>query len=100
MALLEDFAPYFAEFGVRAELGGEGVDGIFDRPYREPFGMASAGPTWTMPTALVPTGTAVGAEFVLDACIAEALGVATHWRVRSVEPDGTGVTALALELVA
>lgn len=99
MAVLEDFAPYFTEFGIRAELGGEGVDGIFDRPYREPFGMASAGPTWTMPTARVPTGTAAGTEFSFDADTAATLGAATHWRVRSVEPDGTGVSVLTLELV-
>lgn len=99
MALLEDFAPYFAEFGVRADLDGEAVDGIFDRPYGDPYGVATGSPMWQMPTAQVPTSTAVGAPFTLAPEVAAELGVSTHWRVRSIEPDGTGVTTIHLELV-
>lgn len=100
MRVLEDFAPYFAEFGITADLGGASVQGIFERAYAEAFGMATGSPTFWLPTAQVPTGTAAGSELQLTACDADALGVSAYWRVRSVEPDGTGLTTLTLELLA
>lgn len=100
MRLLEDFAPYFAEFGITAELGGESVQGIFERAYAESFGMATGSPSFWLPSGCVPTGTAAGTDLQLDATAAEALGVSAYWRVRSVEPDGTGITTLTLELAA
>ena len=89
MALLEDLAPYFADFGDAATLDGVAVRGIFERPYAEQFGMASAEPTFLVPAAAVAHQ---GSVLVIQ----EGPGAGT-WRVRVPQPDGTGLLLLPLE---
>jgi hypothetical protein len=90
---VEDFAPFFADHGVDATLAGVPVRGLFDAPFADALGAANALPTFMLPDAAAAS--AHGAPLV----IAEGPGAGT-WRVRSVEPDGTGLTALALERAA
>jgi hypothetical protein len=92
MGIADDLAPFFSldEFAVEAVLDGVPVVGIYDAPYAEAFGMATTAPVFRLPDAN------------LCASQASSLTIKTGpgaglWRVRSIEPDGTGVTALSLE---
>jgi hypothetical protein len=91
MAFVEDFAPFFntADFAVDATLGGVAVEGIFDADYLEPLGnvVEGSGPVFTLATADA-TGAVHGTTLVIGA---------TTYKVRGIEPDGTGVTLLRLE---
>lgn len=71
-----------------ALLDGNSVDVIFDRNYLNADGMASTSPAALADSALVAAATQ-----------ASLLVVAGNtYRVRSIEPDGTGSTLLRLEL--
>lgn len=87
----QDLSPYFnvAEFAVAAQLDGVEVAVIFDRAYHDGLGgqIESSSPVCLVPTAAVPS-VAQGSALELD-------GVT--YQVTRVEPDGTGVTTLALE---
>lgn len=91
MAFVEDLAPYFADFGEAATLGGQAVRGIFDNAHEAAavgaLGMAATQPAFTMPTASVPA-TPVGAALVVRG---------TTYTVVEHRPDGTGVSDLLLE---
>lgn len=89
MAFAETLAIFWSDFGDDAVIGGVSVRGILDQGYYEPLGGFVAGnqPTFTCATAEVlniPQGTSVTVR-----------GVA--YKVRGIEPDGTGVTLLRLE---
>lgn len=84
----EDLSPFFADFSVAATLDGGAVTGIFDNGYIESFGMASRNPSYMLPSADVGSATQ-GSTLVISSAT---------YRVTSVQPDGTGVTTLALEL--
>ena len=91
MAFTEPIASFFGtdDFAVTATLAGVSVTGIFDNGYAEPFGeVEGRQPTFLLPTASAPI-VAHGQSLVI--------GAATY-KVRGVEPDGTGVTLLKLEL--
>jgi len=91
VAFVEPIAAFFNtdEFAVSATLAGVSVTGIFDNGYFEPFGeVEGRQPTFTLPTSSAPSA-AHGQALVI--------GAATY-KVRGVEPDGTGVTVLRLEL--
>jgi hypothetical protein len=93
MAVVEDLAPFFstADFAVDATLGATAVRGIFDAAYSEPLGNVVEGnsPVFMLPTAdSDAAGAAHGTTLVIGA---------TTYKVRGIEPDGTGVTLLRLE---
>jgi len=88
MAFVEDHTAYFADFGVVATLAGVTVRGIFDNAYVDSFGVATRQPRFALSTAAAGSATQ-GATLVI--------GAATY-RVTAVQPDGTGMTELALEL--
>jgi hypothetical protein len=88
MALVEDYFAFFGDFGVDATLNGSPVRGIFDNAYVDSFGLATRQPRFALSTAQAGSA-AQGATLVI--------GVATY-RVTAVQPDGTGMTELALEL--
>jgi hypothetical protein len=85
----ENLAPFFnvAEFASSATLDGASVSGIFDNAYTDIMGIASRVPMFTLPTASASAAT--------QASVLITGGVT--YRVTSVQPDGTGVTALMLE---
>lgn len=84
--MLEDFAAYFADFGVPATLNGVIVRGIFDNAYGESFSLvASSSPVFRLPSSIA---VATGQTLVI---------AATTYTVVGVEPDGTGLTVLRLE---
>ena len=86
----EDLAPFFSvdDFSVTATLAGVTVTGIFDATYYEPLGeVQGRQPMFMLPTASAPTA-AHGQTLVIGA---------TTYKVRGVQPDGTGVTTLILE---
>ena len=89
MALVENFALFFADFGVAATLDGSAVLGIFDRDYAQAFdGMATTQPMFTASSTALAAATTASILVVAG----------TSYRVRSVQADGTGVTMLLLEL--
>jgi len=72
-----------------ALLDGVAVPGIFDRGYIQAFdGIASSAPMFTAPSASVSAATTSSLLVVAG----------NTYRVRSVQPDGTGITQLLLEL--
>lgn len=85
----ETLSPFFnaAELGTAATLDGAAVTGIFDNEYTEVYGVASRTPLFMLPTASAAT--------VTQASVLVIAG--TSYRVTAVQPDGTGVTTLALE---
>jgi hypothetical protein len=90
VAFTEPLAAFFdtAGFAVSATLAGASVTGIFDNVYFEAMGdVQSASPVFTLPTASASSA-AHGQSLVIGA---------TTYKVRGVEPDGTGITVLRLE---
>jgi hypothetical protein len=106
MPMTEDLSVFFsaAEFAHAALLDGESVTGVFDNGYSAQFGdIATTLPSFTLPSAAAASATQ-GSELriAMADCAAgvplSVNGAATVYQVRSVEPDGTGVTRLVLEL--
>jgi hypothetical protein len=92
---VEDFTPYLQEFGTAGVLDGRAVRGIYEGPYREPMGMASTAPAFSLPAADVG---ASGPNSTLSVTLpAWAGGGTANFRVVVPEPDGTGWTTLRLE---
>lgn len=77
-----------AEHAVSATLDGVAVAGIFDNEYVDALGMATRQPRFTLKSSAAAAATQASVLVVEGAT----------YRVRAVEPDGTGVTALRLEL--
>lgn len=96
MTMAEDFSVFTnpAEFGsVGAIAGGPSVNMIFDRDYVDERGIASSSPVVLLASASVP------AQPVRKTLVIAAghLGTGTY-TIAGVEPDGTGMTRLILEL--
>jgi hypothetical protein len=77
-----------AEHAVSAALDGVAVAGIFDNEYADALGLATRQPRFMLKSS--------DAASVTQASVLVVEG--STYRVRSIEPDGTGVTLLALEL--
>lgn len=92
MDFTADLPSMLRDFGMDVTLNSVTVRGIFDNGYSlgsvGPIGMASTQPTLTLPTASVPANP-VGQTAVVNSV---SYVVAAH------EPDGTGISALHLEL--
>ena len=94
MSMTEDMSAFFktTEFADTATLGGVGITGIFDRAYEAAAvgfsGAASTVPMFTLPSSSVPSNV-VGMVFVHKS---------VSYRVAETHPDGTGITALWLEV--
>lgn len=95
MALVEDLTVFFndAEFAQVAMLGGVEVRGIFDRPYAEAQMGAFAAVATARTSFTLPSGQAAGA--LGKSIVIDGIGA---FIVAEVQPDGTGVTALILEV--
>jgi hypothetical protein len=90
MAFIEPIAGFFGTdgFAVTATLNSVAVTGIFDAAYYEPLGeVQGRQPMFMLPTASAPSA-AHGQTLVIGT---------TTYKVRGVQPDGTGVTTLILE---
>lgn len=91
MAFAEDLTVFFNEddFAVAATLQGVAVRGILDEEYLEPLGNVVEGraPVFQCAASSVPA-VAHGQTLVVGA---------RTFKVRGVEPDGTGVVLLRLE---
>ena len=91
MAFAEAMDAFFSttDFAVTGTLAGASVTGIFDAAYFDPLGgdLQGAQPIFTLPTSSASSA-AHGQNLVIGA---------TTYKVRGVEPDGTGVTVLRLE---
>ena len=87
---VEDFALYFASWpAVDATLDGQALRVVFDRDYVQAFeGIGSTGPMATAPSASVAAATTSSILVVAG----------NSYRVRSIQPDGTGISRLLLEL--
>jgi len=86
----EDLSTFFAaaEFASPATLDGVPVVGILDNNYMQAFdGIAGASTSYTLPSAACAAATSASVLVVAG----------STYRVRSVQPDGTGVSVLLLE---
>lgn len=85
----EDLSPFFnpAEFAEAGLLDGVPVNGIYQRGYDERFGISGYEATFTAPSAQLAAATTASVLVVAG----------LTFRVRSVQPDGTGVSTLLLE---
>ena len=86
----EDLAPFFTDFADTATLDGSSVLGIFDGDYVDVLTAEGSGPAFTLPTddAVASHGSTL--------VISTGRGIGTY-KVRNIQPDGTGVTVLRLE---
>lgn len=85
--MVEDLSVFFSDFATTATLDGAAVDVIFDNGYADPFGVATKQPQAMLQSTIAAAAT--------QASVLVVAGVT--YRVRSIEPDGTGVTTLTLE---
>jgi hypothetical protein len=94
MPMTEDLSVFFDadEHGTEGVLDGVPVVGTFDAPFADLSGIASRDPQFTLAHSAAPS---VARNSVL--VIAAGPGAGT-WRVRTPEPDGTGLVVLPLEL--
>jgi hypothetical protein len=86
----EDLTTFFqdAELATAATLDGLPVVGIFDRPHGEAFdGIATSHPRFTLPSVSAERATRYSELRIGD----------ERFQVRTVEPDGTGITVLTLQ---
>lgn len=90
MAFVEDFSPFFADFGVDGTLAGEPVQVIFDEPGELQGEMRVRTPQAQIRSSQVPASY-LGASLVIPA---------GSFKVRDVEPDGTGLSLLLLTRVS
>lgn len=92
MAFTEDFAPFFADFGEPATPGaGSAITVIFDRAQIAAMGGDISG---TMPVALAQTADA--AAFTAHTTHLTIRSI--PYTVRDIQPDGTGLSVLVLEV--
>ena len=88
MPLTEDFAPYFADFGVDATLpSGAVVRGIFDNGFVDAFGVSDTEKAFTAPATAV-SALVYGHTVTISG---------TAYTVAELQPDGTGVTRVRLK---
>jgi len=91
MPFAEDLTPFFstADFASAATLNGAAVNGIFDKDYAEALDndVQGSSPVFLCAAASVPS-VAHGQSLVV---------ASVTYKVRGVEPDGTGVVLLRLE---
>jgi len=90
MSYTEDLAPFLADFGVDATVGGSAVRGIFDNAFLAQLGLVGTDPLLLCRTSDVTSatrGTAVSVP-------------AGSFKVVRKEPDGTGMSRLVLEAAA
>lgn len=87
---VEDLSPFFNvdDFAVNAMLDWDPVVGLFDTAYMQAFDGVSGATT----VFILPTDSALNATSESILVIDDA-----RYRVRSVQPDGNGVTTLQLE---
>lgn len=90
MAFVEDRAPFFADFGIDATVGGASVRGIFDNAFLAQLNIVGTDPLLLCRTSDVTSATRGTAVTV----------PAGSFKVIRKEPDGTGMTRLILEAAA
>lgn len=93
MAFVEDFTPFFADFGDAGTLDGVAVRVIFDTPTEQQLagpGLLAAVPQVQIATASVPSSV-VGLSLVIPQ---------GAYIVRERQDDGTGLSLLMLGLAA
>ena len=87
MTFVEDFDPFFEDFGIAAvRNGATSVTGLFDKAYGEAFGLISGNdPVFR---CLTSVGMARADTLVINGAT---------YTVVSIEPDGTGIDLCRLE---
>lgn len=91
MPMTEDFGVFFdlADFADAATLDGVALNGIFDNAYAEGLeGLSSREPRFRCAESAATQAATIASVLVLR-------GI--NYRVRSVQPDGTGTCVLWLE---
>mgnify|MGYP000187418895 CR=1 FL=1 len=97
MPFTEDLSVFFnaAEFADAAVLDGAVHNGVFDNGYSEVYGMSTHDARFTCAETATTRAATTASVLIMPAGPARPL--ATTYRVRSVQPDGTGVCTLLLE---
>jgi len=96
MPMTEDLTVFFneAEHATKAVLDNVAVTGIFDNGYTGAMaGLAAA----TEPSYLLPTADAKRAVEGSPLRIVDGIHAGLRFTVRTVEPDGTGLSTLQLQ---
>lgn len=87
---VENLAPFFADFGVSAQIGdpATAVTVIFDDSAEDSFGLvATTAPTLLLPTDALPP-VSIGSPVVV---------AGASYTIAALHPDGTGVTQIRLK---
>ena len=104
--MIETPAAFLADFGEAGTLDGAAVQGIFSAPYglaQLGIGQSTTEPRFLLPDAMVPASASSSeTDVVLLLSAGAALrypgGTPRRYRVREVQPDGTGWTTLILHV--
>ena len=89
MAFTEDTSVFFVDFGEACAVNGVACVGIFDKAYAEQFGIVSG----NVPILRIKDG-ALGSAVEGSTVVI----CSTTYSITGIEPDGTGMTVLRLEL--
>lgn len=89
-AIVEDYTPFFSDFGVAATVGGVALNGIFDNAFLETLGITAG----SSPVLLIVSSAAPSATHGTSVSVGGA-----SYTVTAVEPDGTGLSLLRLQEV-
>ena len=89
MALVEDRAAFFVDFGVVATIGGNPVTVIFDNEFLASLDVESSNPV-ALANSDDLAGVSHGTTVVIDS---------VSYTVAGLQPDGTGFTVIELEAV-
>lgn len=89
MAFAEDLDAFFPDFGVDVVIGAATVRGIHDNDFLTSLGVTAG----TGPVLLLPASDAASASQGSSITVA-----GTSYTITGVEPDGTGITTLRLDL--
>jgi hypothetical protein len=94
--MLEDRSVFFADWGEDAVLDGEPVRVLYGAPAAIGLGMSTDKPRALIDADSIPPRTTdPDTEPVLE-FVCEQPGRPQRWRVRSIEPDGTGMATLII----
>ena len=87
MVFEEPISEIISSFSVEARIGGVTVSGILDRPTEHALEIVGTAPSLTVKSADIPVGTGHGTQVEIGFL---------QFKIKSLEPDGTGLTLIRL----
>ncbi len=89
MALVETMDAFLVDFGVPCTIGGVAHFGIFDKQYVEAYGIVAGNQPVLLVKDAAVASASEGTAVVINA---------VTYSIAGMEPDGTGMTLVRLEL--